>query len=215
MMWRSAGALAARMLVNAMFWTIVAYFVWHSLHARVEANWFAPVYPAFAIAAAVAAHLTQWDVRQKRLADFCLRWAAPSGIVLFALLIVQANTGLLTGYRRDATVRSVGVGWRETGARDRSRARAHRRHLRAGAGLRHHRLARLLSAEGHLRRAAGPAHPLGQHARARCKIARGKLLYVDEARPGGRPFLKDFFARVERSAKSSASAGRWSSKPMG
>ena len=27
---------------------------------------------------------------------------------MFALLIVQANTGVLTGYRRDATVRSGG-----------------------------------------------------------------------------------------------------------
>src|SRR5437762_2364971 len=110
---RRAGALAARALVSTMFWTIVAYFVWHSLHARVEANWFAPVYPAFVMAAAVGAHLTQLDVKQKRLADFCLRWAMPSGILLFVLLIVQANTGWLTGYRRDATVRSVGIGWRE------------------------------------------------------------------------------------------------------
>jgi hypothetical protein len=100
-------------LVNTMFWTIVAYFVWHSLHARVEANWFAPVYPAFAIAAAVAASLTPWGARPQRLADFCWRWAAPSGVLMFALLIVQANTGALSGYRRDATVRSVGVGWRE------------------------------------------------------------------------------------------------------
>ena len=110
---RNAGALASRVLINAMFWVIVLYFVWHSLHARVEANWFAPVYPAFAIAAAVAAHLVRWDARWRRLADFCLRWAAPVGIVLFALLIVQADTGVLTGYRRDSTVRSVGVGWRE------------------------------------------------------------------------------------------------------
>src|SRR5712671_6340343 len=110
---RNAGALAARALINSTFWTIVAYFIWHSLHARVEANWFAPVYPAFAIAAAVAAHLTPWDVRQQRVVDFCLRWAAPTGILMFALLIVQANTGALSGYRRDATVRSVGVGWRE------------------------------------------------------------------------------------------------------
>src|SRR4051812_46352521 len=72
LMWRSAGAMAARVLVNAMFWTIVAYFVWHSLHARVEANWFAPVYPAFVMASAVGAHLTQLDVKQKRFADFCL-----------------------------------------------------------------------------------------------------------------------------------------------
>ena len=110
---RDVGALASRVLVNAMFWVIVLYFVWHSLHARVEANWFAPVYPAFAIAAAVAAHLVRWNPRWQRVADFCLRWAAPTGIVLFALLIVQADTGVLTGYRRDSTVRSVGVGWRK------------------------------------------------------------------------------------------------------
>ena len=110
---RDAGALASRMLIGATFWVIVLYFVWHSLHARVEANWFAPVYPAFAIAAAVAAHLVRWDIRWQRLADFSLRWAAPSGIVLFALLTMQADTGMLTGYRRDFTVRSVGVGWRE------------------------------------------------------------------------------------------------------
>src|ERR1700694_3764238 len=110
---RNAGALAARALISATFWTIVAYFIWHSLHARVEANWFAPVYPAFAIAAAVAANLTRWDERQQRVVDFCLRWAAPTGVLMFALLIVQANTGALSGYRRDATVRSVGVGWRE------------------------------------------------------------------------------------------------------
>ena len=113
---RRAGAMAARVLINSMFWTIVAYFIWHSLHARVEANWFAPVYPAFAVAAAVAAHLVRWAPREQRIVDFCLRWAAPGGIVLFALLIVQANTGVLSGYRRDATVRSVGVGWRETAA---------------------------------------------------------------------------------------------------
>src|ERR1700681_1880175 len=113
---RDAGASAARVLINATFWTIVAYFIWHSLHARVEANWFAPVYPAFAIAAAVAANLTQLNARQRRTVDFCLRWAAPTGIVMFALLIVQANTGALTFYRRDATVRSIGVGWRELAA---------------------------------------------------------------------------------------------------
>src|SRR3984957_15682100 len=110
---RNAGALAARALINATFWTITLYFVWHSLHARVEANWFAPIYPAFAIAAAVAAHVVPWDPRRRRLADFCLRWAAPSGVLMFVLLIGPANTGALSGYRRDATVRSVGVGWRE------------------------------------------------------------------------------------------------------
>jgi 4-amino-4-deoxy-L-arabinose transferase-like glycosyltransferase len=113
---RRAGAPPARVLVNTMFWVIVAYFVWHSLHARVEANWFAPVYPAFAIAAAVAAHLVEWQPRWQRVADFCRRWAVPGGVLMFVLLVVQADTGVLSGYRRDATVRSVGIGWRETAA---------------------------------------------------------------------------------------------------
>jgi 4-amino-4-deoxy-L-arabinose transferase-like glycosyltransferase len=197
LMWRSSGALAARTLVNAMFWTIVAYFVWHSLHARVEANWFAPVYPAFVVAAAVAGHLTQWDVRQKRLADFCLRWAAPSGILLFTLLIVQANTGWLTGYRRDATVRSVGIGWRDT-AREIEAAR-----VRTGATC---VLAPDYGTTGWLSFYLPKGTCVAQQAqRIRwinmpepdAKLLQGKLLYVDDSAPIGRPFLKDFFARVE------------------
>jgi len=108
---RRSGAAPARVLVNVMFWTIVLYFVWHALHNRVEANWFAPVYPAFAIAAAVAANVTAWQPREQRTIDFCLRWAGPVGVVMFTALVVQASTGWLSGYRRDATVRSVGVGF--------------------------------------------------------------------------------------------------------
>src|ERR1700722_7590553 len=81
---RKAGAMAARVLINATFWTIVVYFIWHSLHARVEANWFAPVYPAFAIAAAIAANLTRWDRHQQRIVDFWLRSAAPTGILMLS-----------------------------------------------------------------------------------------------------------------------------------
>ncbi|CCD86996.1 conserved membrane protein of unknown function [Bradyrhizobium sp. ORS 285] len=113
---RRAGSAAARVLIEAMVWVIVAYFVWHSLHARVEANWFAPVYPAFVVAAAAAARLVAWGPREQRTAAFCLRWALPAGVVMFVALIVQANTGLLSGYKRDATVRSVGVGWRPLAA---------------------------------------------------------------------------------------------------
>ncbi|CAN5303500.1 glycosyltransferase family 39 protein [soil metagenome] len=111
LLWRNEGARSARILVNAMFWTITLYFAWHALHSRVEANWFAPVYPALAIAAAVAARLTPWQPRLQRTVDFCLRWAVPGGAVMFILLVVQANTGVLSGYQRDATVRSVGVGF--------------------------------------------------------------------------------------------------------
>ncbi|MFN4934203.1 glycosyltransferase family 39 protein [Bradyrhizobium sp.] len=113
---RRAGEAPARVLVEAMVWLIVAYFCWHSLHARVEANWFAPIYPAFVVAAAAPPPLVVWHPRQQRPGAFCLRWAAPASIVMFVALIVQANTGWLSGYRRDATVRSVGVGWQPLAA---------------------------------------------------------------------------------------------------
>lgn len=111
---RNVGALSARVLVSSMVFTIALYFVWHSLHSRVEGNWLAPIYPAFVIAAAAAAVIVPWQPRAQRLADFCCRWAGPVGVVMFTLLVIQVNTGLLSGYRRDATVRSVGVGWRHT-----------------------------------------------------------------------------------------------------
>jgi 4-amino-4-deoxy-L-arabinose transferase-like glycosyltransferase len=197
---RSAGALASRMLINATFWTIVAYFIWHSLHARVEANWFAPVYPVFAIAAAVAAHLTQWDVRRQRLVHFCLRWASPLGILMFALLIVQANTGALTGYRRDATVRSVGVGWRELAAG----IEAVR--VRVGASC-------ILAPDYgttswlafYLPKGTCVVQPTQRIRWVNMPepdpaLLAGKLLYVDEARPFEVPYLRNAFARVEEVA---------------
>jgi len=198
---RKPGASAARMLINATFWTIVAYFIWHSLHARVEANWFAPVYPAFAIAAAIAAVLTQWEPRPQRIVDFCRRWASPTGILMFALLIVQANTGVLTGYRRDATVRGVGVGWRElAGQIEAVRARV-------GASC---VLAPDYGTTGwlafYLPKGACVVQPTQRIRYVNMPepdpaLLAGKLLYVDEARPGGRPHLNEAFARVERVAE--------------
>jgi 4-amino-4-deoxy-L-arabinose transferase-like glycosyltransferase len=199
--WRNTGAVAARSLINATFWTITLYFVWHSLHARVEANWFAPIYPAFSIAAAVAADLAPWRPRAQRVAEFCRRWAAPSGVAMFALLIVQANTGLLSGYRRDATVRSVGVGWRELATQIEA-VRA-----RVGAGC---VLAPDYGTIGwlafYLPKGTCVVQPtqrirwVNMPEPDPAQLG-GKLLYVDEARPGGRPYLKDTFARVERVAE--------------
>ncbi|ABE63379.1 glycosyl transferase, family 39 [Nitrobacter hamburgensis X14] len=109
---RDEGTRAARALISATVWTLTIYFVWHSLHARVEANWFGPIYPALAVAAAVAADVTRWKPRGRHIADVCRRWAVPVGVAMLVALVVQVNTGLLSGYRRDASVRSVGVGWR-------------------------------------------------------------------------------------------------------
>jgi len=198
---RKAGALAARALINATFWTIVLYFIWHSLHGRVEANWFAPIYPAFAISAAVAANLTRWDMRQQRVVDFCMRWASPAGILMFALLIVQANTGALTGYRRDATVRSVGVGWRELAGE----IEAVRRRVGASCVLAPDYgttgwLAFYLPVGSCVVQPTQRIRWINMPEPDPALLA-GKLLYIDEARPGGRPYLKEAFARVEQVAE--------------
>ena len=197
----TTGASGARALINSMFWTITLYFVWHSLHARVEANWFAPVYPSFVIAAAVAAHLVPWGPRARSLADACLRWAAPVGVVMFAGLIVQANTGVLTGFRRDATVRSVGVGWRELAGQ----IEAVR--VRTGATC---LLVPDYGTTSWLTFYMPPGSCVVQpDQRIRwvnmgepdaAKLA-GPLLYVDEVRPWVSPYLKQHFGEIERIAE--------------
>ena len=204
----ATGALAARVLINAMFWTIVAYFIWHSLHARVEANWFAPVYPAFAIAAAVAANLMRWEPRWQRVADFCLRWALPTGIVMFALLIVQANTGVLSGYRRDATVRSVGVGWRELAAEiEAVRARVGATCVLAPdygtTGWLAFYLPKGTCVAQQNQRIRWVNMPEPDPA-----LLAGKLLYVDEVWPIDQPVEAHVSLASRRSPKSRASAGR-------
>lgn len=113
---RDVGATGSRTLISATVWTIVVYFAWHALHARVEANWLSPIYPAFAIAGAVAATAVPWGERMQRLVRFCSNWAVPTGLLLLVLAAVQANTGVLTGFRRDASVRTVGVGFAQMAA---------------------------------------------------------------------------------------------------
>jgi hypothetical protein len=198
---RKAGAMSARVMVEVMFWVIALYFVWHSLHARVEANWLAPVYPAFAIAAAVAAHLVPWEVRAQRLANFCLLWASPLGIMMFVALIVQANTGVLTGYRRDPTVRSVGVGWRALAAE----IEAVR--VRTGATCvlapDYGTVSWLAFYLPHTTCVMQPMQRIrwvniGEPDAA---VLKGPLLFVDEVRPLQVPYLKDRFARIERVAE--------------
>jgi 4-amino-4-deoxy-L-arabinose transferase-like glycosyltransferase len=204
---RRAGTAPARVLVNLLFWVIVTYFVWHSLHARVEANWFAPIYPAFAVAAAVAAHLVEWKPRWQRLVDFSRRWALPGGVAMFALLVVQANTGLLSFYHRDATVRSVGVGWRSTAAEIEA--------VRARTGA----TCVLAPDYGttawlafHLPRGTCVAQPferirwVNMPEPDAAQLA-GKLLYVYEDWLGNAPYLIDRFDRVERAGKAERKRG--------
>lgn len=108
---RNNASQGARVLINTSVLTLFFYMVWHSLHERVEGNWLAPVYPAFAIAAAYAAFGAPWTGRLKQTVDRSQRTALSVGIILFLLLILQVHSGIFTLFKRDPSVRAVGIGW--------------------------------------------------------------------------------------------------------
>jgi 4-amino-4-deoxy-L-arabinose transferase-like glycosyltransferase len=201
LMRREEGALASRALISAMFWIITIYFLWHSLHARVEANWFAPVYPAFAIAAAVAANLTRWERPPQRVVNFCLRWASPVGILMFAALIVQANTGALSGFRRDATVRSVGVGWTALAAEiEAARVRVGASCVLAPDYGTASWLTFYLPKDTCVVQPTQRIRWVNMSEPDPAKLS-GKLLWVDEVRASLPPYVTETFAKVERVAE--------------
>ena len=171
---RDEGTWAARALISATVWTLTIYFIWHSLHGRVEANWFGPIYPALAIAAAVASDITRWQPRGRHIADACRRWATPVGVAMFVATggagehrpSLRVSARCLGAQRRRRLARAC--------RRNRGCARENRRALRARSRVRRRELADVLSAEGHLRGAAFRAHPLDQWSGARSGAACGQ-----------------------------------------
>ena len=102
---RGSRADGGRRLLIASIAPALLYFAFHATHARVQANWLAPLYPAgIALAAQTAAAATQgW-----RLA--AARWSAPLGIAATALAAVQAVYAPLALGVVDPTLQLVG--WR-------------------------------------------------------------------------------------------------------
>ena len=117
---------------------------------------------------------------------------------MFVLLVVQADTGVLSGYRRDATVRSVGVGWRETAdAIEAARARAGATCVLAPDYGTTGWLAFYLPKGSCVAQQGQRIRWVNMPEPDAAQLA-GKLLYVHEAWPGDTAFLKERFARVER-----------------
>jgi 4-amino-4-deoxy-L-arabinose transferase-like glycosyltransferase len=78
---------------------LLAYFFWHALHARVQPNWFLPVFPAVAIAAA-------WETRAPRLRAAVV----PFGFTLWGIAAVLALHPPPDEHL-DFTGRKLGYGW--------------------------------------------------------------------------------------------------------
>jgi hypothetical protein len=114
---------------------------------------------------------------------------------------VQADTGMLSLYRRDATVRSVGVGWRETAdAIETVRARVGATCVLAPdygttAWLAFY-LPKGTCVVQHGQRIRWINMPEPDAAQLS-----GKLLYVFEDWLGDAPYLKDRFSHVERAGE--------------
>jgi hypothetical protein len=120
---------------------------------------------------------------------------------MFAGLVVQANTGVLTGYKRDATVRSVGVGWRELAAQIEA--------VRERTGA----TCLLVPDYGttswltfYMPRGTCVVQPnqrirwVNMDEPDASRLA-GPLLYVDEVRPWESPYLQEHFGQIERVAE--------------
>ena len=109
---RALGRDGAAALLILTVLPFLAYLVFHSLHARVQANWPAPLFPAFAIMAAVfVACPNGWDAWWRRLstAGIALGVAVAVAIQIHA---VTPLTGTLA--RKDPTFQLRG--WPEVGA---------------------------------------------------------------------------------------------------
>jgi hypothetical protein len=155
---KNAAAPAARALINVSVWTLVAYFAWHSLHQRVEANWLGPVYPAFAVAAAYAVWGTVGAAARRGL----FHRACGAGEHRCAYRFPQRSQ------------RARARGWvAATGARSRNHPGAGRGDLHPHPGLSCHGVAHLLCAEGRLHRPARRALPLDSLAAAERGAAQG------------------------------------------
>lgn len=91
---------SADTLVVAMIAPALVYFAVHGLHSRVQANWLAPLYPFFAICAAIAVVHAIPQPRKKPL----VLWGLGVGLMLCALLYVHALMPIDNGLaRKDPT----------------------------------------------------------------------------------------------------------------
>jgi hypothetical protein len=112
---RRDGALkSATTLFVALVAPVLIYFLWHSLHERVQGNWPECITPALVCLASLAVELLPRRSGQgASVARWSKRLAAPVALGLAALVYAQGLFAALPLGRRDPTSRLLGVGWPE------------------------------------------------------------------------------------------------------
>ncbi|MGC9953774.1 MAG: glycosyltransferase family 39 protein [Rhizomicrobium sp.] len=100
-----------QVLIAAILWPSIAYFAWHSLHARVQGNWPCFLYPLLSVAAAVAAKRADWSSWRAPVVRWSKRLAVPVAAVLLAAAYAQAFFGVVPMGRKDPLARLLAVGF--------------------------------------------------------------------------------------------------------
>jgi hypothetical protein len=110
----AAGSSPSALLAAGML-PFLAYLLVHSLHDRVQANWMAPLYPSFAVCAAVILGAVETPSQPDRAFGRFGRWAIGVGFALSGLLYWHAVRPLvLVSGQKDPT--SQTRGWAEFAA---------------------------------------------------------------------------------------------------
>jgi hypothetical protein len=109
-----AGGPPATLLAAGML-PFLAYLLVHSLHDRVQANWMAPLYPSFAVCAAIALGALDTGAKPGEAFGGLGRWALGIGLLLSGLIYWHTLYPLLQlPGQKDPT--SQTRGWRELAA---------------------------------------------------------------------------------------------------
>jgi 4-amino-4-deoxy-L-arabinose transferase-like glycosyltransferase len=97
------------LLIAALLAPATAYFLWHSLHARVQGNWPSFLYPAFCIAAAWSGHT---DGLAGRVVRFSRAAAVPTAVLVTLVVYVHVFRPLVSlSGSRDPVARILAVGY--------------------------------------------------------------------------------------------------------
>ncbi|HEY5347405.1 MAG TPA: glycosyltransferase family 39 protein [Rhizomicrobium sp.] len=176
-----------RILLAALIWPSLLYFLFHALRDRVQGNWPCYLYPAFAILAAMAADgAGRWKVFARRL-------AAPVALLLLLIAYAQALFGVVPLGHGDLVARLLGKGFAPMMAKARLNA-PHAAILTSDyettAWTRFYTDAPVIAVGEDYRYQTSPAPPSA--------LFGGPLLYVAEQRVDRHEWLAAHFASVVR-----------------
>ena len=188
-----------QMLIAAILWPAIAYFAYHSLHARVQGNWPCFLYPLLSVAAALAWQRTDWPGWRAAVLRWSKRLAVPVAAMLLLAAYAQALFGVVPMGRKDPLARLLAVGFPEVSAK----VETLRLSTHAGAVL----TTDYASTAWFAFYGPGPVVQIGEDYRwsgapvPAASLFAAPALYVGETRRDRRDLIGAHFSRVEEIAR--------------